>query len=60
MPAAALYQLGGVSSLFEEPQVLKPLVQHSVIAPWHVILVQQKVQKDPTRKNHNIFQVYQK
>lgn len=36
VPAAALYQLGGVSSLFEEAQVLKPLVQHSVIAPWHV------------------------
>lgn len=36
VPAAALYQLGGVSTLFEEPKVLKPLVEHSVIAPWHV------------------------
>ncbi|CAK9007617.1 Uncharacterized symporter YidK [Durusdinium trenchii] len=36
VPAAALYQLGGVSTLFEEPKVLKSLVEHSVIAPWHV------------------------
>lgn len=36
VPAAALYQLGGVSSLFQEPEVLKPLVEHSVLAPWHV------------------------
>jgi len=38
VPAAALYQLGGVSDLFHEPEVLKPLVEHSVLAPWHVIL----------------------
>eukprot|EP00438_Fugacium_kawagutii_P016760 Skav230341 [mRNA] locus=scaffold920:385438:388711:- [translate_table: standard] len=40
VPAAALYELGGVHSLFEEPEVLKPLVTHSVIAPWHVKLGQ--------------------
>ncbi|CAK9083589.1 unnamed protein product [Durusdinium trenchii] len=32
VPAAALYQLGGVSTLFEEPKVLKSLVEHS--AAW--------------------------
>lgn len=36
VPAAALYQLGGVSDLFHAPEVLKPLVEHSVLAPWHV------------------------
>lgn len=36
VPAAALYQLGGVSELFEHPDDLKPLAEHSISAPWHV------------------------
>jgi len=36
VPAAALYQLGGISELFEHPDDLIPLAEHSISAPWHV------------------------
>ena len=50
VPAAALYNLGGVSDLFHEPEILKPLVEHSVLAPWHVILGEKAASWDEERK----------